>query len=80
MCSSVLMGLSLSIVSYLVVKAWARGQYDIKYRVLRASVFYLSYCPSAHVLTSIASVASALYIIKLLYNGTDSMVTDAIET
>ena len=46
--------------------------------VIVASVFYMSYCPSVHVLTSIASVASALYIIKLLYNSTVSMVTDAI--
>ena len=38
----------------------------------------LSYCLSAHVLTSIASVASTLYIIKLLYISTVSMVTDAI--
>ena len=38
----------------------------------------MSYCPSVHVLTSIASVANALYIIKLLYNSTVSMVTDAI--
>ena len=44
----------------------------------RASVFYMTYCPSVHVLTSIASVANALYIIKLLYNSTVSMVTDAI--
>ena len=29
------------------------------------------------VLTSIASVASTLYIIKLMYNSTVSMVTDA---
>ena len=27
----------------------------------RASVFYMSYCPSVHVLTSIASVANASY-------------------
>ena len=27
----------------------------------RVSVFYMSYCPSVHVLTSIASVANALY-------------------
>ena len=26
-----------------------------------ASAFYMSYCPSVHVLTSIASVANALY-------------------
>ena len=45
---------------------------------LRASVFFMSYCPSVHVLTSIASVANALYIIKLLYNSTVSMVMDAI--
>ena len=54
----------------LVVKTWARGQCDIiKYRVPRASV---------HVLTSIASIANALYIIKLLNNSTVSMVTGAI--
>ena len=40
----------------------------------------MSYCPSVHVLTSIASVANALCVIKLLYNGTVSMVTDAIRT
>ena len=45
---------------------------------LRTSVYHMSYCPSVHVLTSIASVASALYIIKLLYNITVSMETDAI--
>ena len=28
---------------------------------LRANVFYMSYYPSAHILTSIASVANALY-------------------
>ena len=63
----------------------------MKYQVPRASVFYMSYCPSVHVLTSIASVdtihpstrdtytvASALYILKLFYNSTVSMVTDAI--
>ena len=38
----------------------------------------MSYCPSVHVLTSIASVANALYIIKLPYNSTVSMVMDAI--
>ena len=32
---------------------------------------------SMHVLTSIASVTNALYIIELLYNSTVSMVTDA---
>ena len=62
----------------LVVKTWARGHYDIKYRVPRASVFYMSYCPSIHVLTGIASIANALYIIKLLYKSTISMVMDAI--
>ena len=40
----------------------------------------MSYCPSVHVLTSIASVANALYIMKLLYNSTASMVTDAIHS
>ena len=38
----------------------------------------MSHCLSVHVLTSIASVANTLYIIKLLYNSTVSMVTDAI--
>ena len=47
---------------------------------LRASVFYVSYCPSVHVLASIASLANALCIIKLLYNSTVSMVMDAICT
>ena len=46
--------------------------------ISRASVFYMSYCSSVHILTSIASIANALYIIKLLYNSTVSMVTDAI--
>ena len=45
---------------------------------LRASVFYMPYCLSAHVLTSIASVANTLYIIKLLYNSTVSMATNTI--
>ena len=44
----------------------------------RDSVFYVSYCPHAHVLTGTESVASALYIIKLQYNSTVSMVTDAV--
>ena len=48
------------------------------YKISRASVFYMSYCLSVRVLTSMASVANALYIIKLLYNNTVSMVTDAI--
>ena len=38
----------------------------------------MSYCLSVHVLTSIASLANALYIIKLLYNSTVSMVTAAM--
>ena len=38
----------------------------------------MSQCPRAHVLTIIASVDNALYNIKLLYNSTVSMVTDAI--
>ena len=38
----------------------------------------MSYRPSVHISTSIASVANASYIIKLLYNSTVSMVTDAI--
>ena len=46
----------------------------------RASVFYMSYCPSVHVLTNIASVANALYIIKLLYNSAVSMGKDAIRS
>ena len=47
---------------------------------MRASIFYMSYCPSAHVLISIESVANVSYnvIIKLLYNSTVSMVTDVI--
>ena len=44
-----------------------------------ASVFYMSCCLSVHVLTSIALIAKALYVIKLLYNSTASMVTDAID-
>ena len=40
----------------------------------------MSYCPSVHVLTGIASIANALYIMKLLYNSTVSMVTDAIHS
>ena len=67
----------MGLTVYLAVKTLARGQYDIKYQVPRASVF-MSYCPSVHVLTSIASIANALYIIKLLYNSTVSMVMDAI--
>ena len=38
----------------------------------------MSYCPRVHVITSIASVANTLYIIKLLYNSTVVMVMDAI--
>ena len=45
-----------------------------------ASVIYMSYCPSVHVITSIASIANTLCITKLLYNSTVSMVTDAIYT
>ena len=30
--------------------------------------FFMSYWPSVHVLTSIASIANPLYIIKLLHN------------
>ena len=41
-------------------------------------MYYMLYCPSVHVLTSIASVANALYMIDLLYNSTVSMVTDTI--
>ena len=74
-------------LAYLVVETWARGQCDIKYRVPRASVFYMSYCPSVHVLTSIAfvantlyTVADALYIIKIALYRTFSMVTDVIYT
>ena len=69
--------------SYLVVKTWAQWHYDIKIlspKVVKARgrVYFMSYCPSVHVLTSIASIANALYIIKLLYDSTFSMVTVAI--
>ena len=63
-----------------MVKTWVQGQYDIKYQVPRVSVFFMSFYSSVHVLTSIASIANALYIIKLLYNSTVSMVMDAIDT
>ena len=38
----------------------------------------MSCCPSVHVLTGIASVASDLCIIKLLYKSTVPMVVGAI--
>ena len=41
-------------------------------------ISYVVYCPSVHVLTSIASVANTSYIIKFWYDSTVSMVTDAI--
>ena len=52
------------------------------YKIPRASVLYIymSYCPSVHVLTSMASVTNASYnvLIKLLDINNVSMVTDAI--
>ena len=44
-----------------------------------ASVFYMSCCLIVHVLTSITLIAKALYVTKLLYNSSASMVTDAID-
>ena len=44
------------------------------YKMLSPEGECISYYLSVHVLTSIASVANDLYIIKLLYNSTVSMV------
>ena len=38
----------------------------------------MSYCLSVHVLTSIASIVNALYIIKLLYKSIVSMETGQV--
>ena len=37
-------------------------------------ILYVIYCPNVHVLTSIAFVANALYIIKLLYNTVELLL------
>ena len=51
---------------------------DMGTRALWRVILCHTACPIVHVLTSIASIANTLYIIKLLYNSTVSRVTDAI--